>query len=183
MRCAELQSRENCCVINSAAGRAVVKIWFTVGGCPVAVTTQKFSSHASLLLLLPLCTSAHVYVNVCGLFLFVCLSCVCVCLYCQPVMENVLGLLPHLVPEKIWLKWTPLVLIGRGQLHKRHTRIDNMQKTENTDMLCVLFLAHCSMLKIHPKSNLPFSWYNFSLTQDYSISAIWKYIFNGISLL
>lgn len=37
--------------------------------------------------------------RVCGLFLFVCLS--CVCLYCQTVMENVLGLLPHLVPKEI----------------------------------------------------------------------------------
>lgn len=54
-------------------------------------------------------------------FLYVCLSCVYACLCCQLVMENVLGLLAHLVPEEILLKWTPLVLIDWGQLQQTCT--------------------------------------------------------------
>lgn len=82
-----------------AAGWTGDKIIFTDGGCPVAVTTQKCPSHAFLLLL----TSMHVYADVCGLFSLVCLSrvYVCVCPYCQPVMENVPGPLPHFVPDQI----------------------------------------------------------------------------------
>lgn len=115
MRSTELQSWRECCIINSAAGRAVVKIWFTVGGCPVAVTTQKCSSHTSLPFL---CSQAHMCTWTCVapfcLHVYLVCACVCTCLSCQPVMENVLGLLPHFMAEEIWLKWTPLVLIGRG---------------------------------------------------------------------
>lgn len=66
------------CVINSAAGRAVVEIWFTVRVCPVAVTTQKFSSRASVLLFdLP----AHMCMRMCVAYfcLYVCVVCVCMC--------------------------------------------------------------------------------------------------------
>jgi len=78
MRSAEHQSRGECWVINSAAGRAVVRILFTAGGCPVAVTTQKFSSPASFLLLL-LSPQVCMYVCVAYFCLYVCLVCVCVC--------------------------------------------------------------------------------------------------------
>lgn len=133
---------------------AVAKIWFTVGGCPVAVTTQTFSSHASLLP--PLFTSTQLYsVNVCGLFLFVCLSCVyvceyvcvCVCSYCQPVMEYVLGLLPHLVPEEMWLKWTPLVLISWASCTHAENMHTHVQKTWTHNGVFCLQCKKVSFLK------------------------------------
>lgn len=85
MRSAELQSRRECCIINSAAGRAVVEIWFTVGGCPVAVTTQKCSSHASLPFL---CSQAHMCTWMC-VACFVCMFilCVRVCVHVCPVNQ------------------------------------------------------------------------------------------------
>lgn len=136
------QRGEGCIIRNSAAGRAVVKIliycWKSSCSCHHSET------FSPCIPLPPLSTSARVHANVCGLFLFVRLS--CVRLYCRTVMENVLGLLPHLVPKEIWLNWTPLLLIGWGQLHRRHRHTQKNIHTESTDtdMQCVLFFACCS---------------------------------------
>lgn len=68
---AELQVRGIRCGIDCSW-----EIWFTAGGCPVAVTTQKFSSPASFLLLL----HPQACMCVACLCLYVCLVCVCACL-------------------------------------------------------------------------------------------------------
>lgn len=64
-----------------------------VGCHPGAITTHKGLAHASLRP--PRASRAFMR----GLFLFVRLS--RVCSFCQPIMENVLHLLPHLLPKEI----------------------------------------------------------------------------------
>lgn len=89
------------------------RFWYMVRCHPGAAAPHKRRAHTSR------CLQCHTCIYTQSIF--VCAFISCMCLFCQPIVENVLSL-PRLVLKEIWLKWMSLVLIGCSQLHSSHTQ-------------------------------------------------------------